>query len=41
MKQTKLGKGASRPVTKYDEIMNFFMTPADIPIRKLWELAKE
>jgi 1-acyl-sn-glycerol-3-phosphate acyltransferase len=41
MKQTKLGKGASRPVTKYDEIMNFFMTPADIPIRKLWDLAKE
>lgn len=41
MKQTKLGKGASRPVTKYDDVMNFFMTPADIPIRKLWELAKE
>ncbi|MBP9886358.1 MAG: 1-acyl-sn-glycerol-3-phosphate acyltransferase [Leptospiraceae bacterium] len=41
MKQTRLGKGASRPITKYDEILNFFMTPADIPIRKLWELAKE
>ncbi len=41
MKQTKLGKGASRPITKYDDVLNFFMAPADIPIRKLWELAKE
>jgi 1-acyl-sn-glycerol-3-phosphate acyltransferase len=41
MKQTKLGKGASRPITKYDDILNFFMAPADVPVRKLWELAKE
>ncbi len=41
MKQTKLGKGVSRPVTKYDDILNFFMAPADIPVRRLWELAKE
>jgi 1-acyl-sn-glycerol-3-phosphate acyltransferase len=41
MKQVKLGKGASRPVTKYDDILNFFMAPADIPVRKLWDLAKE
>lgn len=41
MKQTRLGKGASRPITKYDDVMNFFMKPADIPLRKLWELAKE